>query len=80
MIYPEPFKRYTDEEKAKMINAYRAKFPNVTQTKIKQACSVEKAKLDDLVKKGMIDPLPPKVDGRSRWSQGFVITRKSING
>ena len=51
MIYPEPFKRYTDEEKAKMINAYRAKFPNVTQTKIKQACSVEKAKLDDLVKK-----------------------------
>jgi hypothetical protein len=78
--YPEPFKRYTDEEKANMINAYRAKYPNVTQTKIKMACGVEKKKLDDLVTKGLIEPLPAKVDGRKLWTKGFVITRKKING
>jgi hypothetical protein len=78
--YPEPFKRYTDEERAKMINDYRAKYPNVTQTKIQQNCNVKKDKLDELVTKGLIEPLPAKVNGRKLWTKGFVITRKSING
>jgi hypothetical protein len=78
--YPEPFKRYSDEERAEIINAYRAKYPNVTQTKIQQNCNVKKNKLDELVAKKLIEPLPAKVNGQKLWTKGFVITRKKING
>jgi hypothetical protein len=78
--YPEPFKRYSDEERAEIINAYRAKYPNVTQTKIQQNCNVKKDKLDELVAKKLIEPLPAKVNGQKLWTKGFVITRKKING
>ena len=79
-MYPEAYKRYSDEEKAKMINAYRAKYPNATQTKIKMACGVEKKKLDDLVARGLIDPLPAKIDGRKVWARGFTINQGRAYG